>query len=81
MVASLHTHTQFYQDRAIQRNVIDILVKCDYHTIGCPWIGQLKNWEVREGGREGVREGGREGKKRERGRGLKVNMLPICFCF
>ena len=26
---------------------MDVLVKCDYHTAGCPWTGQLKNWEVR----------------------------------
>ena len=31
---------------------MDLLVKCDYHTAGCPWTGQLKNWQVRrEGGR------------------------------
>jgi len=47
-------------------------VKCDYHTIGCPWIGQLKNWEVREGGRGGGGMGGRGGGgggAREEGRG------------
>jgi len=24
---------------------MDVLVKCVNHTTGCPWIGQLKNWE------------------------------------
>ena len=45
-----HTYTQFYPDRAVQREVMDVLVKCVYQTIGCPWTGQLKNWEVREEG-------------------------------
>lgn len=44
-----HMHTQFYLDRAVQRDVMNVLVKCDYHIIGCNWTGQLKNWEVREG--------------------------------
>jgi len=42
-------HTQFYLDRAVQRDVMNVLVKCVYHTAGCPWTGQLKNWKVREG--------------------------------
>ena len=48
-----HTHTlsQFYPDRAVQRDVMDILVKCVNHNTGCPWTGQLKNWEVRKGRR------------------------------
>ena len=34
---------------------MDLLVKCDYHTAGCPWTGQLKNWQVRrEGGRNNM---------------------------
>ena len=45
---------------------MDVLVKCENHNTGCPWTGQLKNWEVSRGGREerrerGGREGGREG--------------------
>jgi len=44
-----HAHTHFYPDRAVQRNIMDILVKCVHHTTGCPWTGQLKNWEVRGG--------------------------------
>ena len=60
--ALAHTHTQFYSDRAVQRDVMEVLVKCENHSTGCPWTGQLKNWEVRwEGGREGGREEGREG--------------------
>jgi len=49
-------------------------VKCDYHTIGFPWIGQLKNWEVREGGegegkeRRGSKEGRKKGRKDGRDR-------------
>ena len=38
-----HTHTQFYSDRAVQRDVMNVLVKCENHTTGCPWTGQLKN--------------------------------------
>ena len=40
---------------------MDVLVKCDYHSTGCPWTGQLKNWEVRERRTDRWREGGREG--------------------
>jgi len=39
---------QFYPDRAVQRDVMEVLVKCSYHAAGCPWVGQLKAWEVRE---------------------------------
>ena len=48
-VCTYNTHVQFYPDRAVQRDVMDVLVKCTYHTMGCPWTGQLKNWEVRKG--------------------------------
>ena len=48
-----YTHSpayiQFYPDRAVQRDVMDVLVKCIHHTIGCPWTGHLKNLEVRDG--------------------------------
>ena len=47
-VCTYNTHVQFYPDRAVQRDVMDVLVKCTYHTMGCPWTGQLKNWEVRK---------------------------------
>ena len=50
LTCTYNTHTQFYPDRAVQRDVMDVLVKCVHHTAGCPWTGQLKNWEVREGG-------------------------------
>ena len=50
----VHTHTQFYSDRAVQRDVMDVLVKCENLITGCPWSGQLKNWEVRRGGKEGM---------------------------
>ena len=43
-------HTQFYPDRAVQRDVMEMLVKCENHSMGCPWTGQLKNWEVRREG-------------------------------
>ena len=59
----VHTHKQFYSDRAVQRDVMDVLVKCENHITGRPWTGQLKNWEVRRGGKEGGRE--REGERRE----------------
>jgi len=49
--AHAHTHTQFYPDRAVQRDVMDVFVKCVYQNTGCPWTGQLKNWEVRREGR------------------------------
>ena len=50
-----YTHSpayiQFYPDRAVQRDVMDVFVKCVYQNTGCPWTGQLKNWEVRREGR------------------------------
>ena len=49
--AHAHTHAQFYPDRAVQRDVMDVFVKCVYQNTGCPWTGQLKNWEVRREGR------------------------------
>jgi len=36
---------KFYPDRAVQRDVMEVLVKCGYHAAGCPWVGQLKAWE------------------------------------
>ena len=29
----------------VQRDVMEVLVKCENHNTGCPWTGQLKNWE------------------------------------
>ena len=67
-------HTQFYPDRAVQRDVMEMLVKCENHSMGCPWTGQLKNWEVRREG-DNVYVGWKgEGKDRY----VEDNMLKYC---
>lgn len=42
-----HTHEKTHIRHSctvLSRYVMDILVKCTYHTMGCPWTGQPKGW-------------------------------------
>lgn len=35
--------TQFWPDRAVHRDIVETLVRCDFHTQGCLWQGKLKH--------------------------------------
>ena len=37
---------QYYPDKAVQREVLELIVLCSYSKYGCPWQGQLQHFEV-----------------------------------
>ena len=37
---------QYYSDKAVQREVFQLIVLCSYSIYGCPWQGQLQHLEV-----------------------------------
>ena len=37
---------QCYPDKAVQREVLSLLVYCCYQVHGCTWQGPLKEWQV-----------------------------------
>jgi hypothetical protein len=37
---------QSYPDKAVQREVLALLVQCSHQDHGCEWQGQIKEWEV-----------------------------------
>lgn len=37
---------QIFSDKAIQREIKDLIIKCSYHDRGCKWTGELRSSEV-----------------------------------
>ena len=37
---------QYYPDKAVRREIFQLIVLCSHSIDGCPWQGQLQHFEV-----------------------------------
>jgi len=46
-ITSLYLSLQYYPDKAVRREILQLQVLCTHYKYGCPWIGQLQHFDVR----------------------------------